>query len=262
MNSFESSPQLSELFTAVAKCQGEMKTAKRDSENPFFKSSYADLASCWETCREPLSKNGLGVIQIPFTKKSDDGRVISIIVKTILTHASGQWISGDIELFPVRTDPQGVGSAQTYARRYGLMAIVGIAADDDDGNMAVKSQPIAAKPLPKVETQDTKHVTETQLKQLYTMAHARGVSAENVKNLIQGRYNLNSSKEMTIQQYQVVMKLIKENSQPESKLKPARQIDKNVEQKQSQVGNGKDIAAPTKISNMMESQTDPYPDAF
>ena len=127
MNKSESIAQLAD---ALSKAQAEMETAKKDSANPFFKSKYADLASVWDACRGPLGKYGLSVCQMPET--TDAG----IVVNTILMHSSGEWISSELRMRPVKDDPQGLGSAITYARRYALAAAVGIAPEDDDGNQA------------------------------------------------------------------------------------------------------------------------------
>lgn len=125
------SATIGKLAEALCKAQASMNGAVKDSANPFYKSKYADLASVWDACRGPLSSNGLAVIQT--TVPSANGKVG---VETILAHQSGEWISGLLEMTPVKADPQGVGSAITYARRYGLQAIVGIAPEDDDGNAA------------------------------------------------------------------------------------------------------------------------------
>lgn len=127
-----SSATIGELATALSKVQGVLEGAPKSSSNPFFKSKYADLATVWDTCREPLAKNGLAVIQLCIPA-SDPSK---IAVNTILVHTSGEWVSGVIEMKPVKDDPQAIGSAITYARRYGLQAIVGIAPEDDDGNEA------------------------------------------------------------------------------------------------------------------------------
>lgn len=124
------SEQINELLSALAKAQGELNGAKKDAKNPFFKSSYASLASVWDAVREPLAKNGLSVIQT-----TDEVEGVTYLV-TLLGHASGQWIEGRLKLNPVKSDPQGLGSAISYARRYALQAIVGTYAEDDDGNMA------------------------------------------------------------------------------------------------------------------------------
>lgn len=125
------SEQLNELATALSKAQGEIKGAVKDQENPFFKKSYADLESVWDACRNPLSKNGLSIIQT--TDIAEFGTVLT----TTLLHSSGQYISGTYPINPIKNDPQGTGSAITYARRYSLAAIVGIYPSDDDGESAV-----------------------------------------------------------------------------------------------------------------------------
>tara|TARA_R110000868_G_scaffold62962_3_gene189937 strand:- start:441 stop:1106 length:666 start_codon:yes stop_codon:yes gene_type:complete len=124
------SEQINELAAALAKAQSEMLPAFKDSANPFFKSKYADLASVWDACRGPLTKHGLSVVQV---MDRQDGQ---LILKTSLIHSSGQWIDSIAPVVPVKNDPQGVGSALTYMRRYSLAAIVGVYQDDDDGNAA------------------------------------------------------------------------------------------------------------------------------
>jgi hypothetical protein len=112
--------------------QASLTPARRDSTNPYYNSTYADLSSVWESCREILAKNGLCVIQ-----GNSVGAANTLIVETILIHESGQWVQSELCLPLSKADPQGVGSAMTYGRRYGLAAIVGIVADaDDDGNAA------------------------------------------------------------------------------------------------------------------------------
>lgn len=125
------SEQINELATALARAQSQVEGAKKDSTNPHFRSSYADLASVWDACREALTKNGLSVAQS--TESTGEG---AYGVTTMLLHASGQWISGTLYLRPAKDDPQGAGSALTYARRYALAAMVGIAPEDDEANAA------------------------------------------------------------------------------------------------------------------------------
>ena len=131
------SAEIGELAAALAKAQGEMRHAAKSSDNPFFRSKYADLAEVWDAVREPLSKNNLCVVQT--TDVAEDGK---IVVVTTLMHSSGQWIRGRLAMTAVRqakdrgyelaNDPQAIGSCITYARRYGLAAITGLAQDDDD----------------------------------------------------------------------------------------------------------------------------------
>lgn len=119
-----------ELAAALSKAQAEIDAAPKSESNPFFKSSYADLATVRSAIREAFGKHGLSVVQIPHTGEG------TVSVTTILMHASGQFIEGTLTLRPTKNDPQGVGSAITYARRYSLMAFAGVAPDDDDGNAA------------------------------------------------------------------------------------------------------------------------------
>lgn len=121
---------LEKLAAAMVKVQEEIKVAKKDKANPFFKSKYADLGAVWEACHEALTKNGIAVIQRPTFR---DG---VHLLTTDLLHESGQSISGDYLIRPVKDDPQAMGSAVTYARRYSLAAMVGIICEDDDGAKA------------------------------------------------------------------------------------------------------------------------------
>ena len=124
------SPGIEKIAAALAMAQAEMRPAVTDKTNPFFKASYADLASVWESCRGPLSKNGISVVQVPTLC---GGKLVLI---TMLLHSSGQYIRGEYPVVPLKTDPQGIGSALTYARRYSLASMVGICTDDDDGETA------------------------------------------------------------------------------------------------------------------------------
>lgn len=126
-----SRPPIADLASALCKAQATMEGAKKDANNPHFKTKYADLASVWDAIREPLTSNGLSVVQL---LRSTQG---GVEVETILMHASGQQISDVFAVPASKNDAQGYGSAATYARRYALMAMVGVAPEDDDGNAAV-----------------------------------------------------------------------------------------------------------------------------
>jgi hypothetical protein len=127
------SDSIAALAAALSKAQATMTSAKKDSTNPHFKSRYADLASVWDACRESLTKNGLAVVQLP--GKDEAG----YYVETVLTHSSGEFVSCKLHIVPIKDDPQGLGSSITYARKYALAAIAGIAPDDsdDDGEAAM-----------------------------------------------------------------------------------------------------------------------------
>lgn len=125
----------SNLALALSKAQGTMSGAKKDSANPFFKSKYADLASVWEACREALSKNEIAVFQ----KTGFVDGMFGVITK--LQHSSGEFEDGFFPVaVPVTAKAQEMGSAITYARRYALAAMVGVAPEDDDGNAAQSSK--------------------------------------------------------------------------------------------------------------------------
>lgn len=135
------SEQINELATALSLAQSQMEGAKKDSTNPFFKSKYADLQACWDAIREPLTKNGLAISQT--TEVTANG---GTLLCTTLMHKSGQWISGTYAVKPAKDDPQGMGAAISYARRYSLAAIVGIYQMDDDAESAMgRSDP--TKPI-------------------------------------------------------------------------------------------------------------------
>jgi len=142
----EKSDTIDALAKALATVQSQLEGAKKDSSNPFFKMKYATLASAWDACRDLLTANGLSVVQ---ASSVIEGR--SFVLDTILLHESGQWISGQLSVPLVKEDPQGLGSAMTYARRYSLMAIVGICPEDDDAEEATKRETAKAPAKPKTE---------------------------------------------------------------------------------------------------------------
>ena len=120
------SNNIDKLAESLAKAQGEMKGAKANSANPFFKSNYADLHAVIKSAFPHLSKHGLSVSQ------GNEMIMGAVCVTTTLMHSSGQWLRSKVKLPLSKKDAQGVGAAITYGRRYGLSAIVGIAQYDDD----------------------------------------------------------------------------------------------------------------------------------
>ena len=128
----KTSDTLAEISGALAKAQAVVKGAAKDTANPFYKSTYADLASTWDACREAITSNGLAVVQAP--SSGDDG---AVCVTTRLVHSSGEWMQTTLCCRPAKNDAQGLGSVITYLRRYSLAAMVGVAPEDDDGEGAV-----------------------------------------------------------------------------------------------------------------------------
>tara|TARA_R110002012_G_scaffold105895_1_gene246995 strand:- start:390 stop:953 length:564 start_codon:yes stop_codon:yes gene_type:complete len=137
MNKSES---IKELATALNKAQAEMSGAKKSAKNPYFKSKYANLEEVINCLKEPFADNGLSFMQFPLSEEGRAG------VTTLIMHNSGEWISQDLLLKCAKNDPQGMGSAITYARRYGLQAAAGLPSEDDDGNAATATPKAKAGP--------------------------------------------------------------------------------------------------------------------
>jgi hypothetical protein len=133
------SESIAALAAALSKAQADITGALKDSSNPFFKSKYADLASCWDACRKQLAANGLCVIQT--TGMTDAG----LVLITTLAHSSGEWMRGVLPVVTKDNGPQAQGSGITYARRYALAAIVGLAQIDDDAE-AAQARPFTNNP--------------------------------------------------------------------------------------------------------------------
>lgn len=141
MASQNRSQEIAKLAAALCAAQGAMQNASMNKVNSYFNSRYATLGAIRDAVREPLFNNGLCVTQT--TKINENG---NIILNTVLLHISGEWVSSE---FPIlfTGKPQEMGSALTYAKRYQLSAIVGIAADeDDDANAAEEKQPKVLAP--------------------------------------------------------------------------------------------------------------------
>lgn len=164
----QKSETIGKLAEALSKAQSEMPGALLDGRNPHFKSQYATLASVRNAAIPTLSKHGLTVSQL--VSSTPNGHA----VETILMHASGEWLSGIVELIVEKNNMQGLGSAITYCRRYSLAALVGVVdQDDDDGNQAVIHAP-KSKPEPvKAWAPSGK-----DLQDLWSVAQSSGWSAE------------------------------------------------------------------------------------
>lgn len=127
---------MKQIAEALVKAQKGFSPALKQSNNPHFRSKYADLATCVEAVIDALNENGIALMQM--THECQDG----VTVETVFLHSSGELLSaGKLHVPAVKHDAQGYGSALTYARRYSLMAACGIAPEDDDGNAAVKTPP-------------------------------------------------------------------------------------------------------------------------
>jgi hypothetical protein len=135
---------MKELYTAFIAAQREIKTALKDSKNPHYKSTYADLESVWDACRDALHNHNLGIMQL--TDLDPSG--VPVLITRIL-HESGQHVEGRYPLLcKDPSNPQATLAALTYARRGSLAAACGVVQSDDDGNTAAghTPSPSVAKP--------------------------------------------------------------------------------------------------------------------
>lgn len=148
------SNETSELFKALAQLRTKIKQPKKDAKNPFFKSDYVTLEGVENAIDEALKTTQLGLWWGQFVENTEAG----IGVSTMITHESGQWLQANtLILNPVKNDPQGLGSAITYEKRYQLSSLFGISSDiDDDGN--------ASSFINTQNTQSKKHYTPDRVK--------------------------------------------------------------------------------------------------
>ncbi len=182
-----SEPSLDKLFDALAKAQAELTDPEKDREvnTGKYKYSYATLAGVLSTVRPVLAKQGLSLVQLP-TRASNEGREI-LGLTTILAHKSGQSIDNYFEMVVPDPNPQGIGSAMTYMRRYAVMAILAIAgAEDDDAEAAQpKLQTITAAQADKIfETADelfgadAEEMLERMCKKIHMVDEVRKIPAD------------------------------------------------------------------------------------
>ena len=130
---------ITKVAAAFVKAQTAFGPALKSATNPHFKSKYADLAAVVEAVIDALNSNGIALMQRQHPNEN------GVCVETLLIHESGEILSAGMLTVPAaKQDPQGYGSALTYARRYSLMAACGVAPEDDDGNAAMKR---AQKPV-------------------------------------------------------------------------------------------------------------------
>lgn len=166
------SESIVKISTALVKAQSNMSNATKGSANPFFKSRYADLNSIREACLPVLNANGISVLQ-PTTVI--DGK---LYVETLLLHESGEFISGVYEVVVGKAnDPQALGAAISYSRRYGLQSMVNIGAEDDDAESAM-GRNVKASPTVTVKKVAEPILTEVEKQNLVEQAKSVGVTEE------------------------------------------------------------------------------------
>jgi hypothetical protein len=165
---------MKEIAKALAAAQMEMGKALKDRSNPAFRSKYADLGNVMDACMPALNKHGIAVAQ---TMRDET-------VVTMFIHESGEILECPVPLILGKRDMQGLGSAVTYARRYGLMSLAGIAPEDDDGNAAARSPQKAQKPDEEKPAEVAKSWAQTILDELPPNATDRDKAQALADNLI------------------------------------------------------------------------------
>jgi ERF superfamily len=221
---------LGKLAAALAKAQGEITGAEKDSRNPQFNARYASLAAIWDACRAPLSKHALSVLQ---PVRAEGAKVT---VQTILLHDSGEWISEELTINALAPTPQGVGSAITYGRKYGLASMVGVAPDDDDdGEVASQSSQSSQVPRP-VRTETTAPrptpptppeqksvaagvgkdllISVDQVKRFHTIASKAGWKPDELKAWLEEVWMLTSSRDIPRKKYDVIIEQVERGAPP------------------------------------------------
>lgn len=147
------SSSITKISTALLQAQREIGAAKKGSTNPFFKMKYSDLGSVMEACKDAFNNHGISVIQPICLEEGIN------VVKTILVHESGEFIESTMKVSCKNPDnPQEMGSAISYAKRYALMALAFIPSEDDDGESATK--PLRTVVAPKNTTPTPAPITD------------------------------------------------------------------------------------------------------
>lgn len=184
------SESIKNLAADFHKAQQKVKRAFKGKENPFYKSTYADLEEVWNSCYEAFSSHNFSIIQ---GGNPHDGKDY---LETILLHISAEWISGEMELRLTKNDSQAQASAVTYLRRIGLASICGVMTTDDDGNAAVEPPKGSLPP---------QLISDAQIKRLHTLAKIRGMTADAALNILV-KHGFKTSTEITKDKYDSVCK--------------------------------------------------------
>jgi hypothetical protein len=177
----QTSENINELAAALAVAQGQMGGASKTADNPFFKSKYADLGSVIAAAKDPLAENGLSYVQFPFSMNGEVG------VTTRLMHSSGQWLQSMFSIPAPKTDAHTYGGLVTYCRRFSLQSVLGIPAEDDDGNAVTQAaktlinagQVASLKAL--MEMTDTK---ESQFLKAYDVESLKQLTTDQFKHAV------------------------------------------------------------------------------
>lgn len=203
----EQSATISELAKALCKAQGQMEGAVKDSENPFFKSKYADLTSVWQAVRKPFTDNGLSIVQFPSSLSPSE-----VSCETMLIHSSGEWVRDKMTMRPTKTDPQSILSCLTYLRRGCLASVCGVSPEDDDGNIAsgnvTESKPkiVNRKQNTNKEADVPDHdipiISQNQVARMFALANKNSFPTDELKKYLLEKYGIMHSNEIPVGLYE------------------------------------------------------------
>ena len=147
----KTSNSIGAIAPALVAAAAELQPVSKDATNPAFRNKYATLDAIMEQVRPVLARHGLAVLQTGTAPETIDGRLVAVGIETMLLHKSGEWIASSVTLPVEKLTAQGAGSAISYGRRYGLSAILGLTAEDDDGQ-AASARPAVSARRPQVRT--------------------------------------------------------------------------------------------------------------
>lgn len=203
------SETITKIAAALVAFSGEVKSIAHDATNPHFKSQYTSLDHMIDETKPILQKHGLTVMQFP----GGDGEKIT--VRTMILHETGEWIETEpLTLRPVKLDPQGAGSAITYARRYSYAAALSLSlGDDDDGNAASAGQPQkpASQPAQQQRTSQpagNNLISQAQINYCQKLKNDKRIDEEDFKRIIEEMSGQESIKELTKKQASELIDLL------------------------------------------------------
>jgi len=201
----KSSEQINELTASLVKAQAAVKAPALDSTNPHFRNRYASLAAVREAVLPAFLDHGLAIVQSPGTGDGGPALVTTIV------HTSGQWWELEPFRLPVqRADAQGYGSALTYARRYSLLAIAGVVAEeDDDGNEASRPAKKEATPAPAAPL-----LSPARRRAIVELAGELGLSRETMLNILAAEFDVTSTAQLTPGQADALTAIMRSQGQP------------------------------------------------
>lgn len=189
----KTSESIIKIAPALLEAQKEIGAAKKTGKNPFFHKDYATLGDVMEACKDTLNKHGITVLQ----------PICGEFVETVLLHTSGEWLSSKTPIVAKQVnDPQAVGSAITYARRYGLQSMVFIPAEDDDAEKATnRNNQQSNTQQRKTSYTSDKKASEAQIKLISLLLSKKGQSDEALKK----KYKVESKKDLTSAQASTII---------------------------------------------------------